>query len=326
MPSLIPVDNILGAFLIGVVFSSMLYGVTCLQVYSYFSRHSENDKDFLKYFVAVIIIVESLQMTLLVHAIYTVGVTNFGDFVSDRTAPWSLRAQVLIGNLITGAIQQFYAWRIYQFSRRQTYIPSFIVVTSFAAEALGVAFFVRSFRYRNYQQNVEQKVVAIPILALQVACDLTITASMVYYLYTRCTRAKQTITATTTLALYSIISGALALVFSISCLITFVRFAGTLIFVPFFFVLMRIYVCAFMALLNSRDRIRTKLSEEAKDGIMITISRFADAQNPSGDDTASGSAMDIVNSVMDQSTADSTSQKNLVQVRDESPFPLPSEV
>lgn len=299
----------------------MLYGMTCLQVYSYFSRHSENDKTFLKYFVAAIVMFESLQMALLVHAIYTVGVTNFGDFLSDRKAPWSLRAQVLMGILITGAIQQFYAWRIYQFSRRQAYVPSFIVVSSFAEEACGVAFFIRSLRYPDYQQNVDQKVVVIPILTLQVACDLTITASMVYYLYTRCTRVKQTITATTTLALYSIISGGLALVFSISCLITFVRFTGTLIFAPFFFVLMRIYVCAFMALLNSRDRIRTKLAAEAKDGIKITISRFTDARNrdPGGDGT--GNVMDIVTSVMDQSTADSMSQKNFVQVRDENPFP-----
>jgi len=35
-----------------------------------------------------------------------------------------------------------------------------------------------------------QKVV-IPTLSLQVACDLTIAASMVYYLYTRCSRVKQ---------------------------------------------------------------------------------------------------------------------------------------
>ena len=72
MPSLTPVDNVLGAFFIGVVLSSMceatvvalnflpeideiesrLYGVTCLQVYLYFSQHSENDRPFLKYFVS----------------------------------------------------------------------------------------------------------------------------------------------------------------------------------------------------------------------------------------------------------------------------------
>jgi len=70
MPSLIPLDNLLGAFFLGVVLSAMceaafdcvtrirnwqdgcrLYGVTCLQVYSYFSQHCESDKPILRYFV-----------------------------------------------------------------------------------------------------------------------------------------------------------------------------------------------------------------------------------------------------------------------------------
>jgi len=59
--------------------------------------------------------------------------------------------------------------------------------------------------------------------------------------------------------------------------------------------------------LNSRDRIRTNLAAEAKDGIKITISRFTDARNPGGDGT--GNVIDIVTSVTDQSTAESTSQK-----------------
>jgi hypothetical protein len=74
-------------------------------------------------------------------------------------------------------------------------------------------------------------VVVISAFSLQVACDLTIAVSMVYYLRTRCTRVKQcvnlqgsismivqiivtlcrTIAATTTLALYSITSGAFSL-------------------------------------------------------------------------------------------------------------------
>jgi len=69
-----------------------------------------------------------------------------------------------------------------------------------------------------------------PALSLQVICDLTITASMVYYLHTRCTRVKQcvdltvwyaiilmtavfcrTIAAMTELVYYSLTSGAVAL-------------------------------------------------------------------------------------------------------------------
>ena len=75
--------------------------------------------------------------------------------------------------------------------------------------------------------------IVIPGLSIKVICDLIITASMVYYLYTRRSRVRQyvklprvvcghtvqpmtavlrrTIDAITTLALYTITTGALAL-------------------------------------------------------------------------------------------------------------------
>ncbi|KAH8990312.1 hypothetical protein EDB92DRAFT_1865784 [Lactarius akahatsu] len=60
---------------------------------------------------------------------------------------------------------------------------------------------------------------------------------------------------TTVLAFYCISSGALTLVFAIACLATFVRLTHTLIYLLFFFILVRLYPCAFMAVLNSRGTI-----------------------------------------------------------------------
>ncbi|KAH9060074.1 hypothetical protein EDB87DRAFT_662054 [Lactarius vividus] len=44
MPALIPVHNTLGALLIGTVLSSIIYGVTWLQVYSYYNSHCSRDR------------------------------------------------------------------------------------------------------------------------------------------------------------------------------------------------------------------------------------------------------------------------------------------
>ncbi|KAH9918465.1 uncharacterized protein B0H18DRAFT_937814 [Fomitopsis serialis] len=43
MPSLIPLDDYLGAILIGLLLSTVLYGVTCLQTYLYYTRYSKGD-------------------------------------------------------------------------------------------------------------------------------------------------------------------------------------------------------------------------------------------------------------------------------------------
>ncbi|KAH9005791.1 hypothetical protein EDB86DRAFT_2824889 [Lactarius hatsudake] len=238
MPALIPVDNVLGAFFLGVIFSSILYGVTWLQVYSYFSKHCEGDRLFLKCFNRIL---DTLQLAFVVHGFYVAGVTNFGDYLADLRAPWSLKVQSLIGSRGWGCLD---CW-----------LPGKLTVS-----------FDRSwdcFQYPYFDQAKVQVPNLTAGLSIQVACDLTITASMVYYLLTR----HETV---------------VKRVFSITCLVTkpqytvnpsqFMRFSHTLIYAPFFFVLVRLYACAFMAVLNSRSRLRTSLNAGVVKGTMISFS------------------------------------------------------
>lgn len=243
-------------------------------------------------------------MAFLIHGHYIVAVTNFGDFASDLVIPWSLEAQSFTGIFISSAIQQLYAWRIYKLNMCKVYIPSLIVGLSLCELAFGIVFFVNTSRNPSYQEVTNQIPTAVASLSLQVACDLTITATMAYYLLTR-TAMKRTIAATTTLALYFITSGAFTLVLSIANLIFFIRFSGTLIYTPFYFVLVRTYFCSFMTILNSRDRIRNKLAADAENGMLINISRIT--RSGMG---GTGINPDSVIDVGDLSTTDPASQKD----------------
>ncbi|KAF8148139.1 hypothetical protein K438DRAFT_1472977, partial [Mycena galopus ATCC 62051] len=86
--SLIPLDNSLGAWLIGLIVSSVLFGVTCLQVYLYFTRHCARDPVFLKTFVALLLALDAFNLALVSHGFYFLTVTNFGDYVVLGAAPW----------------------------------------------------------------------------------------------------------------------------------------------------------------------------------------------------------------------------------------------
>jgi len=228
-----------------------------------------------------------------------------------------------MGGLVEYAIHQFYAWRIYQFSWGQVYIPSIIVVTSFSELAFGTAFFVQSLRYPNFRQGADQMTIVISGLSFKLTCDLTITASMVYYLRTQCTKVKQTMDTITTLTLFSIITGALALVFSMFCLIAYVRWPHTLIFASSFITGVRVYVCAFMAQLNSRDRIRTRFAAKAKKGIMFNPPLFTTRQNSSKDGTRGSSSIiiDIVAGFTDENTVEFSSEESFAEVSEESTLP-----
>ncbi|KAH9982030.1 hypothetical protein BGW80DRAFT_1261096 [Lactifluus volemus] len=83
---------------------------------------------------------------------------------------------------------------------------------------------------------------------------------MVYYLLTRDSKIKRhrsSTSPTTILAVYCINSGFLSLVFATICLVTAICYPCTLIYAPFWFILVRLYSCSFMAMLNSRDHLCT---------------------------------------------------------------------
>ncbi|KAH9960655.1 hypothetical protein BC827DRAFT_384360 [Russula dissimulans] len=333
MPSLIPVDNVLGAEFIGVTLSSMCEAI--LMAFLEKTRHKQVVRRDMSLFVSIsfgrfrvykqlkyvnaqvasLLVLESLQMAFLIHGCYIVGVTNFGDFVAYRVIPWSIEVQSLMGFLIAFVIQQFYAWRIHQLSIRKVYIPTLIAILSFLELVLAIVFFIPTARHPSRMEMKHKLPLGITVLSIQVACDLTITTSMAYYLLTGSQRTarQQTIAVTTTLALYFITSGSLMLVFSIPHLVTYILFSDTFIYGPFWFILTRIYVCAFMTILNSRKRFRTKLAEDVGNGVMITISKFTPELGPCDDSTGIMTNSGVGN----RSTAAIPSQKDFGEVKTE---------
>ncbi|KAF8266416.1 hypothetical protein EI94DRAFT_194350 [Lactarius quietus] len=76
---------------IATIFSSILHGVTWLQFYSYYSSHCSRDRWRLKFLVALLMLVDSVNMAFIGHANYYVSVTQWGDTDSllSGDLPWS---------------------------------------------------------------------------------------------------------------------------------------------------------------------------------------------------------------------------------------------
>ncbi|KAI0286212.1 hypothetical protein BC826DRAFT_941703 [Russula brevipes] len=285
-------DNLLGAFQIGVILSSIIYGITWLQVYLYYTQHSSRDKVFLKCFVAVLIALDTVHLAFLCHGLYILSVTNFGNFVADLQAPWTLVIQSIVGVIVTTCIQQFYAIKIFQLSQRKNIrIPLAICMMSVAELGFGIAFAVRSLQIGTFSENSPTIPFGATSLALEVICGAFITAGMVYYIIQQRSGVARTNRVLNLVILYIVNSGALNLVFATLCLITYVKYPTTLIYAPFFFILIRLYPCSFMTILNSRVHIRSRLRggqgqtivtvthERVTDGNPVTVSRLETDHN-----------------------------------------------
>ncbi|KAH9028441.1 hypothetical protein EDB83DRAFT_1900520 [Lactarius deliciosus] len=132
MPALIPVDNTYGALFLGCVLSSIVYGVTWLQVYSYYNSHSSKDRWPLKSFVAFLMLVDSANLFFSIYLTYDLVVTNFGDYQATVSSPWSRAALALSTVILESFVQHFYAYRVFCLGWRSPYLPIAISVSSLA--------------------------------------------------------------------------------------------------------------------------------------------------------------------------------------------------
>ncbi|KAI6042213.1 hypothetical protein EDC04DRAFT_1026193 [Pisolithus marmoratus] len=107
-----PAQNIQGPFFIGLTVNILLHGVLTTQVYLYFTKY-KTDTLWLKTFIVILYIADSFNCIISIYYIYNALVTHFGDDASLLTANWDA---VLTG-AIGGAVQHFFAWRVYVLSK-----------------------------------------------------------------------------------------------------------------------------------------------------------------------------------------------------------------
>ncbi|TFY82863.1 hypothetical protein EWM64_g1145 [Hericium alpestre] len=220
MVALISVDKSLGALEIGAIFSTLILGITSMQVYSYYTQHSSRDGVFLKSYVALLMAMDCFHTGLVCALLYHYTITNFGDYDILQRDSWMFLVQVAVGSVLSLFVQYFKA----------VFFANTSNVTVWAKVAL----------------------------ALHVTCDATITSAMLYYLMKNrgTTGVRRTQRMVTVLMTYALNTGLLTTTCNIACLISLVVSQGTFIFMVFFFVYVKLYSCSFMAILNSRDYIR----------------------------------------------------------------------
>lgn len=261
MPALIPVDNTLGAALLGAILSAVVYGITCLQVFIYYTEQAADDHRLLRIFVGILMGLDTFHFTLVTHSIYFFAVTNFGDYVRDSRTVWSLQVQVGTAQLLTLLVQGCFAYRIYTLSQRKNWwLPVLVILCGFAMLLSSTGFMITAFHVKYFTATTHNIPWTISGLLSELLGDTLMTAGMIYYLSRGRTVMERTNRVLNILITYTLNSGLLTTVFTILTLAVFLRYEKTMLYAPFFFILARLYSCAFMSTLNSRNKIRATLA------------------------------------------------------------------
>ncbi|KAF7371134.1 hypothetical protein MSAN_00748700 [Mycena sanguinolenta] len=175
-------DSTLGALLIGVLLSYVLFGVTTTQVYLYSGRFP-NDSRAMKLLVAGVWILELGHVICIGHTLYVLVVSDIGHPERITDIPESLGVSTLLNAVIAMCVQGFFSYRIYRLWKRLA-IPLLSWALSFLFLGATAAVFVIGFQTSVTFQlfKVQWGWLLDSMWAVAAANDLIIAMALVFWL------------------------------------------------------------------------------------------------------------------------------------------------
>lgn len=248
------VGSTLGVLFIGIVFSSMLFGLTVCQCFYYYrSTKSETDHWFLKSLVASLMILATVQEGFIVHSIYYYFVSNYyNPCALLGKAIWSNPAQIAVNAFVDIIVEGFLIHRGWKLGRNSI-LTTICVVLVGAESALTLAYPIRLLLEGPVFDGLDAlKPLGIATLGTAALADVCVTLTLVFYLSRSRTSFKRTNGLVTRLIVLTVSTGALTAIIVIADLIAYLT-STTTFYVAFFnFLIGKMYVNAMLTTLNTR--------------------------------------------------------------------------
>ncbi|KAJ3856546.1 hypothetical protein EV368DRAFT_78635 [Lentinula lateritia] len=233
-----PLDNTMGAMLVGIIVSAVLYGISLVQTLFYFNRYRD-DAWYLKSLVAITVLFDTAEAVP----------TGF-----------------------TGAlVQTFYTVRVWRLSKKNHVLAVVIMLIVLAQTACGTAWVIISLQLSTFQQLLGISDLTISINALSTAADVIIAASLCFLLAKSRTGFKHSDTMINKLILFGVNTGLATSVCAIASLLSLIASPKTLLYAPFYFCIGRLYSNSLLATLNARNQIRNGSNDA--EHMMVSLSQ-----------------------------------------------------
>ncbi|KAF7345924.1 putative Transmembrane protein [Mycena venus] len=188
---------ITGPMLLGHLFNYALLGCVAIQVYVYVLAFP-HDKVVVKALVYSVFFLDLLQTGFATHYAWYVLAGGWGDQVALLSTPWTLATVAPLTALVAFLVQLFYSWRIWVISNGQKrFIPILAIIGLTATGSCisgwyaGIALPnagsgpLAQFNFKRSIKTLELDPAVTTWLAGAMACDITITITLVVQLAVR---------------------------------------------------------------------------------------------------------------------------------------------
>lgn len=242
-----------GALFIGVTIAAVLYGLSSVQAFIYFQTHKGTGTIFYKLAVICLWILDALHLSLIVHCVYYYLVTNYTNVGALTEIVWSFKLQIIIEVLIIYGVHILYVYRIWIMSKgRSRTFPIVVGIIVLLGSGVAIALVWALYRCHLFSDLIKIEWSTYVTLGTITFADVVIASSLCYLLATSRTGFSGTDSLITKLMVYVIHTGSLTSICSMTAMITCAIMPSNFIFLAVEFLVAKLYVNSFLALLNAR--------------------------------------------------------------------------
>ncbi|KAI0700870.1 hypothetical protein BC835DRAFT_1411720 [Cytidiella melzeri] len=252
----------IGVLLIGGLISAILYGITSTQTILYF-QFGRGDWWLVKVAVPCLWLLDTFDMCLIFHILYWYLISNYGNSLSLENPVWSIIMHVLVTSVTQTVVRGMFATRIWRLSHGNWIIVLLISIVSLTDLVTCLIITVKAF-HTTFAGLQKLSALVYLEFAAGFAGDALVAASLCYILHRSRTGFRRTETVITLLTMYIINTGKSCLFTALTASISLILFASqpnSFVYIAVYFQLSKLYVNAYLAMLNARDKMRNKLSE-----------------------------------------------------------------
>jgi len=245
----------LGAAFLGMVVSTLLFGVSNLQVYIYYMQYP---RDWIVYTVSVAVLwmLDAFNLALTIHAMYYYLVIHFHNPDALFHIVWSFKLQTIMNVPIIVMVQGLYALRLWKLNYRRDWIPRLMPLTVVIATVIGTILAVRTCQIELFTELPSIAWAAYAAFGSAVAVDSALAAAIVYYLRRSRGEFEATNNRIAKLVFWTLSTGVITSVCSLAGLIAYALFPYKFYFLAIEFLLTKLYMNSLLAMLNARKSIR----------------------------------------------------------------------
>ncbi|KAJ7723669.1 hypothetical protein B0H16DRAFT_1737112 [Mycena metata] len=260
-PGLLPkFDNTLGALLVGGLAATALWGVTCVQTYTFFMGGS-TDRASQKTLVALLWVLDTFDTVLNCHILYFYLVTNYLNPEAIIFPVWSIIVHVAATALSNFIVRSAFARRVYRLSNGNIPGTVWLVVLSTLDLTCGIIITAKAFTMKTFFQLISLSSLMYLNFAAGTAADLSVALALCYLLRGSRTGFERTDSLIRMLMKYAVNTGLIVAFDAAAGMLSFVFMPTNFIFLGFYLLLSKLYLNSYLAILNAGPKLRERLGD-----------------------------------------------------------------